>query len=62
MLWMRTQVLAGLLALAEAGRAGAVEIPPEGACPPAPVLAGDDGAEEDVVPPALTPGTLVPMA
>ena len=62
MLWTRIHVLAGLLALTVAGRAGAVEIPPEGACPPARVLPGGDGAAaEDVMPPDLTPGTLIPM-
>ena len=55
------RALAGLVILALAGGAGAVEIPPEGACPPAPVTPGEEGAVEDVLPPLLTPGTEIPM-
>jgi hypothetical protein len=49
--------LALALLLLFASHADAVEIPPEGACPPYPVRPGAEGrGEEDVVPPAFSPG------
>ncbi len=62
---MLTSRIAWALALglvASSGRAGAVEIPAEGACPPYPVRPGKDVGEEDVIPPAFKAGELIDLS
>jgi hypothetical protein len=50
----RTLVLALLIGLARA--AGAVEVPPEGQCPPYPLRPGQGAVDEDVTPPLFREG------
>ena len=58
---VKSLLLALGLALAP-GAALAVDVPPEGSCPPYPIEGqGDDAATEDVVPPLVRPGQLIPL-
>ena len=61
---LRLRGLAALLALAlAAGAAHAVDLPPEGGCPPYPVPQGDDAgpAGDDVVPRLFRSGEILPL-
>lgn len=59
-LWATASLVALILTLG--GPAGAVDVPPAGACPPDPVEPGREGeGEEDVVPPAFTPGEVIDL-
>ena len=56
-------LLAAGVSLAAPAPAGAVDVPPEGSCPPYPVPRTGDGApqDEDVVPPLFRPGDQIPF-
>ena len=58
----RTAAMAAVLWLCAAS-AAAVEIPPEGACPPYPVEPGSEGPPaEDVIPPAFRAGSVIDLS
>jgi len=59
--WHIAALVLALGLLASAAHAAAVEIPPEGACPPYPVRPGEGRVEEDVIPPSFSAGEKIDL-